>query len=277
MPAKLDGTNGLLQQYDYQTPTTGFSYTFAAGVNVLVMQPAGTLATGTITMPAAPADGMTITFSSSQQITALTVQGNTGQSMSNAVTFLPGKTAASYVYRLSNTTWYPMQTVPGTGSQLVSGTVQNSTSGTSIDFTNIPSWVKRITVMFNGVSTSGNSAKIIQLGDSGGVETSGYIGTGTVLGNGSGTSTAMSSGFFASQASAATDVLSGQATISLLDSATNTWAYSGVFGQSTATAIIYWSGGAKPLSATLDRVRITTVGSPATDTFDAGSINILYE
>jgi hypothetical protein len=241
------------------------------------MQPAGTLATGTITMPAAPADGMTITFSSSQQITALTVQGNTGQSMSNAVTFLPGKTAASYVYRLSNTTWYPMQTVPGTGSQLVSGAVQNSTSGTSIDFTNIPSWVKRITVMFNGVSTSGNSAKIIQLGDSGGVETSGYIGTGTVLGNGSGTSTAMSSGFFASQASAATDVLSGQATISLLDSATNTWAYSGVFGQSTATAIIYWSGGAKPLSATLDRVRITTVGSPATDTFDLGSINIMYE
>ena len=277
MPAKLDGTNGLLQQYDYQAPTTGFSYTFAAGVNVLVMQPAGTLATGTITMPAAPADGMTITFSSSQQITALTVQGNTGQSMSNAVTFLPGKTAASYVYRLSNTTWYPMQTVPGTGSQLVSGAVQNSTSGTSIDFTNIPSWVKRITVMFNGVSTSGNSAKIIQLGDSGGVETSGYIGTGTVLGNGSGTSTAMSSGFFASQASAATDVLSGQATISLLDSATNTWAYSGVFGQSTATAIIYWSGGAKPLSATLDRVRITTVGSPATDTFDLGSINIMYE
>ena len=158
---------------------------------------------------------------------------------------------------------------------ITSGTAVASTSGTSIDFTSIPSWVKRITVMFNGVSTSGTSAKIIQLGDSGGVEISGYIGTGTVVGNGSGTSTAMSSGFFASQGSGATDVLSGQATISLLDSATNTWAYSGVFGQSTATAIIYWSGGAKPLSATLDRVRITTTNG--TDTFDAGSINILYE
>ena len=158
---------------------------------------------------------------------------------------------------------------------ITSGTAVASTSGTSIDFTSIPSWVKRITVMFNGVSTSGTSPKIIQLGDSGGVETSGYIGTGTVLGNGSGTSTAMSSGFFASQASAATDVLSGQATISLLDSSTNTWTYSGVFGQSTATAIIYWSGGAKALSATLDRVRITTVNG--TDTFDAGSINIMYE
>ena len=83
MTAKLDGTAGLLQQYDYQTPTTGFSYTFAAGVNVLVMQPAGTLATGTVTMPAAPVDGMTITVESTQQITALTVQGNTGQSLVN--------------------------------------------------------------------------------------------------------------------------------------------------------------------------------------------------
>lgn len=160
-------------------------------------------------------------------------------------------------------------------SAIVSGTAVASTSGTSIDFTGIPSWVRRITVMFNGVSTSGTSAKIIQLGDSGGVETSGYTGTGTVVGNGSGTSTAMSSGFFASQASAATDVLSGQATISLLDSTTNTWAYSGVFGQSTATAIIYWSGGAKATSAVLDRIRITTANG--TDTFDAGTINILYE
>ena len=68
--AKLDGTNGLIQQYDYQVLTTGFSYTFAAGTQVLVINPAGTLATGTITMPAAPADGMTITFSSTQTITA---------------------------------------------------------------------------------------------------------------------------------------------------------------------------------------------------------------
>lgn len=168
-------------------------------------------------------------------------------------------------------------TVATTGAygQLVSGTAVASTSGTSIDFTGIPSWVKRITVMFNGVSTSGTSAKIIQLGDSGGVETSGYSGTGTVVGNGSGTSTAMSSGFFASRESAATDVLSGQAIISLLDSATNTWAYSGVFGQATATAIIFWSGGAKATSATLDRIRITTANG--TDTFDAGTINILYE
>jgi hypothetical protein len=112
MTAVLSGTNGLLQSYDYQTPTTGFSYTFAAGVQVLVMNPAATLATGTITMPAAPVDGMTITFSSSQQITALTMAGN-GASINNAVTLLPAKTSVTYVYRATGTTWWPTQNVPG--------------------------------------------------------------------------------------------------------------------------------------------------------------------
>jgi hypothetical protein len=106
MTFKIDGTNGVLQQYDYQTPTTGFSYTFAAGTNVLVMQPAGTLATGTIIMPASPADGMTITISSTQVITALTIQGNTGQSIVGQPTVMNAGGAVTFVYRLSNTTWY---------------------------------------------------------------------------------------------------------------------------------------------------------------------------
>lgn len=277
MTAKLDGTNGLLQQYDYQAPTTGFSYTFAAGVNVLVMQPAGTLATGTITMPAAPADGMTITFSSSQQITALTVSGNTGQSISNAVTFLPAKTAASYVYRLSNTTWYPMQTVPGTGSQLVSGTVQASTSGTSIDFTSIPSGVKRITVMFQGVSTNGSSQYQVQLGDSGGIENTGYTSLCTALAAPSTVAVqTLASGIpilfttFIGSSTVFTAVLN----ISLLDSATNLWVFNANAARTDASASCITTGN-KALSATLDRVRITTVNG--TDTFDAGSINILYE
>ena len=106
MTTKVDGTNGVLQSYDYQVSTTGFSYTFAAGTTNLVMNPAGTLATGTITMPAAPSDGMTITFSSSQIITALTVNANTGQSIVGAPTSLTAGGAATFLYRLSNTTWY---------------------------------------------------------------------------------------------------------------------------------------------------------------------------
>ena len=58
-------------------------------------------------------------------------------------------------------------------SVITSGTSQASTSGTSIDFTSIPSWVKRITLMFNGVSTNGTSNYQIQIG-SGSVTTSGY-------------------------------------------------------------------------------------------------------
>jgi hypothetical protein len=106
MTAVISGTNGLLQSYDYQVLTTGFTYTFAAGTQVLVMNPAGTLATGTITMPAAPSDGMTVRFSTSQIITALTVSANTGQSIVSAVTTLAAGGGAAYIYRLTNTTWY---------------------------------------------------------------------------------------------------------------------------------------------------------------------------
>lgn len=106
MTTKIDGTSGVLQSYDYQVLATGFTYTFAAGVTTLIANPAGTLATGTITMPAAPADGMVITFNSTQIITLLTVNANAGQSIVNAVTTLTAGSGAKYIYRLTNTTWY---------------------------------------------------------------------------------------------------------------------------------------------------------------------------
>jgi len=111
MPTKIDGTNGVIQAYDFQALTTGFSYTFAAGTQTLVMNPAGTLATGTITMPAAPADGMTITITTTQQITALTIAGNSGQSIGGTqVALMAANSALSFVYRLTNTTWYRTST-----------------------------------------------------------------------------------------------------------------------------------------------------------------------
>lgn len=268
MTAKIDGTNGVLQSYDYQTPATGFSYTFAAGTQMLFMVPAGTLATGTITMPSAPADGMVITFSSSQQITALTLQGNTGQSISNAVTFLPAKTAVSYVYRLANTTWYPSASVPGTGSQLVQGVAQNTTSGTSIDFTGIPSWVKRITVAFQGLSTNGTSVVQFQLG-SGSVQTTGYISqawTGTSGG-------VVTSGIYIAGVNGAANASTGVMTIVSMGG--NLWVATGIQNIDNATNIGYQFFGKVTLSGALDRVRLTTVSG--TDAFDAGSINILYE
>jgi hypothetical protein len=108
MTVKIDGSNGLLQAYDYQVLTTGFSYTFAAGTQVLLAVPAGTLATGTVVMPTTPADGMNITITSTQEITALTVNANTGQSIvGGGASYLPANGSRTFIYRLSNTTWYP--------------------------------------------------------------------------------------------------------------------------------------------------------------------------
>ena len=270
MTTKIDGTSGVLQSYDYQVLTTGFSYTFAAGTQTLIAVPAGTLATGTVTMPSAPADGMVITIQSSQQITALTVSANTGQTLVGTAVQLVPNQPLSWVYRLTNTTWYPMAGGAGRASTLVSGTSVASTSGVSIDFTGIPSWVKRITVMFSGVSTSGTNAILLQLGISSGVETSGY--TAGSYNETGGSSSTSATGFSVNPVSVAASAYNGAVTISAMGS--NIFVATGTVYRSGTAGAAYMSG-TKTLAGTLDRVRITTVGG--TDTFDAGSVNILYE
>lgn len=154
---------------------------------------------------------------------------------------------------------------------IASGTAVASTSGTSIDFTGIPSWVKRITVMFNGVSTNGTSAILAQVG-AGSVTTSGYN-SGNELANAAGVNLVTSTaGFVAAQISVNTDSFAGSFTITNITS--NTWVASGVMYRISATGVEMLAGNIA-LGGTLDRVRITTVNG--TDTFDAGSINILYE
>jgi len=158
-------------------------------------------------------------------------------------------------------------------SVISSGTVVASTSGTSIDFTSIPSFVKRITVMFQGVSTNGTSNILIQLGDSGGIETTGYLGSTTAATTGVSTVT-FTTGFGVCASITANSILHGVATINLLDSSANTWSFGTTTGLSNLSQS-HFGGAVKPLTNTLDRVRITTVNG--TDTFDAGSINILFE
>jgi hypothetical protein len=154
-----------------------------------------------------------------------------------------------------------------------SGTAVASTSGTSIDFTGIPSWVERITVMFAGVSTNGTSSLQIQLGDSGGIETSGYLGALLRTGASSlATAQYPTTGFLIINDVAAADSHSGVVVISLLGS--NNWCGASQIAETASTSFFSGSGN-KALSDTLDRIRITTING--TDTFDAGSINILYE
>lgn len=175
----------------------------------------------------------------------------------------------------SNTATLPAGTgtiaVQGASTNIVVGTSVATTSGTSVDITGIPSWVKRVTLMLNGVSTNGSSTLLIQIGTSSGVETSGYASGGTYQGasEAGATSTA---GFLNGNGGTSADATCGLTTFCSFGS--NKWVSSSV-SATTTTNYTYIGGGAKTLSGTLDRVRITTVNG--TDQFDAGSINILYE
>jgi len=161
------------------------------------------------------------------------------------------------------------------GGAITSGTAVASTSGTSIDFTSIPSWVKRITLMFQGVSTSGTSTIQIQLGTGAGptYTTSGYLGNSQAIASAAGAIGENDGAGFRLVANiSATSVQHGQIIISNISG--NNWTEFGILGQSDALGI-NWSGGSVSLAAVLTAVRITTVNG--TDTFDAGTINILYE
>jgi len=156
-------------------------------------------------------------------------------------------------------------------SVITSGTAVASTSGTSIDFTSIPSWVKRVTVVLQGVSTNGSSAYLARLGTSSGVVTTGYVSSGNQL-NPTSSSTSSTAGIIFVIDNAGY-VCTGSLVFNNISS--NTWVASytaSLTGVATGSAV---GGGQIALGGTLDRVRITTVNG--TDTFDAGSINILYE
>jgi len=155
---------------------------------------------------------------------------------------------------------------------ITSGTAVASTSGTAIDFITIPSTTKRITVMFAGVSTSGTSSHLLQLGTSAGITTSGYICSAARLSYGlySTTTNNFTSGFGTNSADAA-GLYSGSIVISKFSG--NNWVVQGNIGMNIT--LFHVTAGSISLAAVLDRIRITTVNG--TDTFDAGSINILYE
>jgi hypothetical protein len=203
---------------------------------------------------------VTLTTPSTASDFTATFPANTGNVVTDSATqTLTNKTLTS-------------PTIGGTpvmsASVITSGTSQASTSGTSIDFTGIPSWVKRITVMFNGVSANGTSNLLVQIGSTS-FTTSGYLGSSTdgpAL-----TATLFTSGFGIRTGSAAA-VVHGTVVISIVTG--NTWVAAGTLARSDGAAFIS-TAGTITLSGTLDRLRITTVNG--TDAFDAGSINILYE
>jgi hypothetical protein len=186
---------------------------------------------------------------------------------------LSGSVTGTYTLAGTNTLTSPIIAGTPTGvGVLTSGTAVASTSGTSIDFTGIPSWVKRITVMFNGVSTNGSSYYQIRLGTSSGVESTGYS-SASMYCSTSGINAVNSTTGFQFHTITSGYNYNGSMTISLLTG--STWTETGIMANSTGGDFLFYSAGSKATSGTLDRIRITTVNG--TDTFDAGSINILYE
>jgi hypothetical protein len=159
----------------------------------------------------------------------------------------------------------------GVSGTLVQGTAVASTSATSINFTAIPSWVKRVTVNLSGVSTNGTSNYLIQIG-SGSITSSGYASQSGLINTGGGASGANSTAGFISHGVEAASTRNGTFLITLLNENTYT-----CFGNvaNIGTDGVVMTGGSVTLGGALDRVRITTVNG--TDTFDAGTINIQYE
>ena len=155
-------------------------------------------------------------------------------------------------------------------SVITSGTLVTA-SGTSVNFTSLPSWVKRITVMLVGISSNGSSMPTVRIGDSGGISATGYLGS-VMCGS---AATLFTTGFeYGGGLQNATRVWHGAITINLQNSSTNTWAATGVISLSDGASTVV-TAGSKSLTSALTQVRITYVNG--TDSFDAGSINILYE
>ena len=212
------------------------------GTNVVAVTATGATVTGTLAATGA-VSGTTGTFTSTLGVTGAITGSST----------VAGSTGILY--------------------PLTSGTAVATTSGTSIDFTSIPSWVKRITVMLNGVSTNATSNLQIQLGTgSTTYTTSGYLGAIVIFAVGTMATSNISTGFGVSASHAAANLIGGNMVLTNLTG--NTWSAASNFGVSNG-AFAYISAGSVPLGAALTAIRITTVNG--TDTFDAGSVNILYE
>lgn len=195
------------------------------------------------------------------------------QLQSNGITGLTVNTGGNISISTNLTVAGDVSSSRGLTTALVSRTTQTTTSGTAIDFTGIPSWVKRITIMFGGVSSNGTSVKQIQLGTNAGIQTTGYSCSSVGIGPTSVTTTSYTTGFAIRSVTAA-EIINGTIVLTLLDSSTGIWTAMGVLTESSATGS-WLTSGAKTLSGTLDRIRLTTVNG--TDAFDAGAVNIMYE
>jgi len=261
--------------------TTGTVGIFTSGTVTTLNSTTGTIATLNITTGTIGNLSTTLAgdFTISQGTATLATSGATAGTY-GSVTAIPFITVDTKG-RITSATTGTFSSTPADGSitpvklsqPFTSGTAVASTSGTAIDFTGIPSWAKRITIIFNGVSTNGNSPLHVKLGTSSGLESTGYVGTSSGFLATSSNAEAMQTTGFSLYVTASAALNIGQMVITTVGS--NVWIASYNIAHSGATYLAGIGNGNKTLAGTLDRVRITTVNG--TDTFDAGSVNIMYE
>ena len=152
-----------------------------------------------------------------------------------------------------------------------------TTSGTSVEFspadsTGIPSWAKKVTVIFDDVSTSGGDQVVVHMGTSSAYETTGYQGASGYINTVAGGAVAFAIGSGISiRLTSASSVRSGQ--ITLHRSSGDSWVLSGQLSDPTGS--LGYICGKKVVSSALTRIRITTING--TDTFDAGNVSVYVE
>lgn len=158
---------------------------------------------------------------------------------------------------------------------LISVAAQATTSGTTVTLaTNIPSWVRRVTVMLNSISLSGTSVPQIQFGTGSTPTylTTGYISSSDNYASAAGPATGSTTGFkVGSGSGSAATVWIGTYTFTTLGS--NIWV--GSLGGAAATTTVLIGGGSVTLPAALSAIRLISFNG--TDTFDAGSAAVMYE
>lgn len=144
--------------------------------------------------------------------------------------------------------------------------VQDTSSGTAFDFTGIPPYAKRIRIAFDQVSIDGTNDLLVQIGDSGGIETSGYNSVSVLA-----SAVVSSTGFIVDMNGPASTII-GHMTLEKVTG--TTWVASLTYGDVGGFAQTGNGGGSKTLSGTLDRLRLTRTGS---DNFDGGQVTISWE
>jgi hypothetical protein len=205
------------------------------------------------------------------------IDGTTGTSIAGA-----SSTVGNFSVGGALTVTGAINSATGVLYPLVSGTVNaggtnpfpSSAGPATVDFTGIPSTAKRITVMFQSVSTNGTSNYVVRIGNTT-ITATGYVSAMTYVNTTPSNSTvgvSDTTGYILTRDTGAAVSFTGEMRICLLSNYIYVATFNAIGGTGGPT---YQGSGVLNLGSVLDRVRVTTLGG--TDLFDAGSINVMWE